>query len=438
MKGFRVYICLFGTLCALCSPRNRGYMIRKKCSYSMVLVLIVLMTACMNLHDLNQALQVRIFKNQLFDPTLPQCLPGFTANTGTVNLDSSSMCTPCPVGFFKSQQGAQKCSMCPLNTTTIYAGALSQEDCHNFRRNKEQLSIQLRVIVLTMNRGKSLLRLLQTLQQGIYKDDVVAVDIWIDVVNSSHIDPLVLKIAQNFIWTQGPKTVHIQSTPAGLRGQWLYTWDRSIPGGLKDSTKEIPLILEDDLVLSPYFWQWLRAGHKAYENRPDIAGFTLQRDPGTLRIIDRKKIEPSQNFLFPFVGSWGFSPTSKHWNNFTRWARIYQKHEHLYKPYVVGTIFTEWYKTFEKQGRCPGRNCMWTQLHLKYTSMFPDRYTVYANCPYETSLSSNYRETGVHYGAGSVGLGQKTDEILKNNFPSSLYSFVPNASKFNIQGHVIL
>ena len=42
-------------------------------------------------------------------------------------------------------------------------------------------------------------------------------------------------------------------------------------------TREIALILEDDVVVVPHFWRWLRAAHYAYGARRDLAGISLNR-----------------------------------------------------------------------------------------------------------------------------------------------------------------
>ena len=45
----------------------------------------------------------------------------------------------------------------------------------------------------------------------------------------------------------------------------------------EQGAREVGLILEDDNVVAPHFWRWLRAAHRAYGARRDVAGVTLQR-----------------------------------------------------------------------------------------------------------------------------------------------------------------
>ena len=292
----------------------------------------------------------------------------------------------------------------------------------------------LRLIVLTMDRAESLHRLLASLVRANYSGDCVALDIWIDRSARGELDSATVAVSHSIGWPFGAKTVHNRFSNAGLRAQWLDTWNLSVPAGLHASTPEVALILEDDLEVSAAFWQWLKAGHAHYAARTDIAGFSLQRHPGTLRILRRNEMSTGLNYLFPFVGSWGFSPTARHWEKFSAWARRFQLREHIDKPYVDGTIFTAWYKAFERQGRCPGINCMWTILHLRYTSMHDDRYTVYANLPREASLVRNFRELGVHYNAQTPFVKTASEQLLIGEIPPTNLVFLTDAPKFYFNG----
>ena len=226
-------------------------------------------------------------------------------------------------------------------------------------------------------------------------------DIWIDADPSSSAapNPAVAAVAQraSASWPFGTCTVHARAANVGLRAQWLQSWAGSTR--LSWRTREIALFLEDDLQLSPWFWRWLKAAHAAYAKRPDVAGFSLQR--AALCAADgcpSGRVPPNGTgpFMYPLVGSWGFSPTLRHWRRFTRWAARFM--ESGEKPYVSGVVTTRWYREFEAAGRCPGRNCMWTALHVKYVATHTDRYTVYARPRRKlAALAVNHQEPGLHY-----------------------------------------
>lgn len=220
-------------------------------------------------------------------------------------------------------------------------------------------SAALSLIVLTMNRPTALRRLLDSLARAEYLGDVVDLDIWVDrPAEESQSWQAVKGLSEEFDWPHGRKSVHIRDSPGGLRRQWLETWDAS--GVSNSGTKA--LILEDDLEVSKHFWRWLKSVHAKYGDRANIAGFTLQRaqlcalkNECAGKQLQGGPVQDGESFGMPLVGSWGFSPTAKHWAKFTGWAKEYGNTP----PYVAGIVPDDWYRQFEKSGRCPGPNCMW-------------------------------------------------------------------------------
>lgn len=295
----------------------------------------------------------------------------------------------------------------------------------------------LRIIVLTQKRAFSLARLLKSLADAKYEQDRVDVDIWVDWIDDVLIRSGIMDTLKAFKWKFGRLNVHYRESTAGLRRQWFETWNLSIPGGLISNTRERVIILEDDVEVSPFFWTWLKEGYKQYSNREDIAGFSLQRLNLCAKFCREQNGGPvpdNINFLHPLVGSWGYSPTLRHWLNFTKWVRTYQRHESQHKPYVQGTQPTAWYKDFEKNGRCPGPNCMWTQLHHFYTSWAPDRYTVYAKCEHGLTLATNHQEKGLHYSTAMHADFPR----LRTKLPEQLLNFELNPTIVGLDGKIQL
>lgn len=204
-------------------------------------------------------------------------------------------------------------------------------------------------------------------------------------------------------------------------------------GGLTVETKEKVVILEDDLAVSPHFWRWLRLCHAAYDGRPDFAGCTLQRASLCAKRcpdLHGGPAEASTNFMYPLLGTWGYSPSAQHWVRFTDWAAKFTESKN--KPYVKGLTPTHWYKSFEKTGRCPGPKCMWSILHIKYVDTHSDKYTVYVKAPKGESMASNFREPGLHY----HGKAEGPDNPLVKSWSDSLAVFPEEPSKLGWDGKV--
>lgn len=293
----------------------------------------------------------------------------------------------------------------------------------------------LRILVLTMNRKASLERLLKSLDNSFYQENRVDLDIWVDVHHASNIDPDTSSLSENFVWRHGIKKVHYQDKNAGLRGQWLYTWGKSVPGGLRPGLKEKCLILEDDLEVSPYFFLWLMEAHKNYSSRAEINGFTLQRAQlcaknGCSTLNGGPHKFEKGNFGYHLVGSWGFSPILDHWIKFLKWVE--KLDESTNKPYIAGLTPTSWYKNEERKGKCPGNSCIWTILHIKYCETHYDRFTVYAKTSERFTLASNWRERGLHFGAKS-----KVDFPFLNQRDNAIFEFSENLKLADYGANII-
>lgn len=244
-----------------------------------------------------------------------------------------------------------------------------------------------RMIVITMDRDESLVRLLDSLAKANYGEDHVDLDIWIDRANDKPIHEGVLHACQKVIWKQGTKTVHKRAANAGLYEQWIYTWN------ITAETTEFAVILEDDLEVSPAFYQWLRVARAAYAQDSDVGAFTLQRSTLRPRGASRPLDIPAEHPVFKYrlLGTWGFAPQRDAWVEFRKWFE--EKRGRGEKPYVDGLITTQWYKSQEKDGFAPN---MWSQWWIKFADE-KGYFTVTGHLPDGTSLASNWRESGLHY-----------------------------------------
>lgn len=262
--------------------------------------------------------------------------------------------------------------------------------------------LHLRMIVITFNRAKSVDRLLQSLNSALYFGDKVGIDVWIDRSKEGHIHEETYVTAKKFKFQHGVITVHNQTVHAGIYGQWMKTWNPS------PDSKEIAIILEDDLTVSKYFYKWLKNVHKKYDSLPYINGYALQGysmkhggAAGQLRAPDENIV-----FMYPILGTWGFSPSHQNWINYVKWYDETSKVS-AFQPLVPGILPTSWYKQFTARGKAGG---MWSMWHIYHAWKFKLQ-TIYPNLPGKVGLAINWKEAGLHYVESQTNK-KKSDPIL--------------------------
>lgn len=292
----------------------------------------------------------------------------------------------------------------------------------------------MRIIIMTMDRRQSFLRLWQSLEQASYFGDRMDVDVWVDRNHTHQVDVDFLEHIKSMHWRHGVKSVYVWKQNAGIQAQWIDTWYYS-SGSIENQLRERAVILEDDLTVSPHFYRWLKSVHTAYSNDSRVASFTLTR--ASLCPAKCADLEGgpggdvvATHFLSPLVGSWGLAPKATHWVKFRKWY-----HEAVasgLKPYVDGLITTDWYKHFESEGR---ENSMWTVFHVKYVAIAstPKPYVLYVKAPNGTTLASNHKEKGLHYGETAPA----PDHPLLTEWHASMQSFPVDPITIDWHGRIV-
>ena len=260
------------------------------------------------------------------------------------------------------------------------------------------------VTVLTMNRVKSLQRLLLSLEASEYGDDKINLVVKVDHSSSNQ---GVLDFAKYFNFSHGPKLIEVADRNKGLRQSWFEAWTPL-------HEQDFGVILEDDSEVSPKWYIWLKDAWNAYSDRPDLAGITMQRQS----LIPQN---PSQQveivndhvvFLYAMVGSIGFSPHPKRWTEFINWIKSINID--VFDVSTPGLITSDWWKKVNKRH-------MWTQ-HFIYFCKMRCLYTLYINLPRKETLCAHYRERGEHYPA-SQGRDFSLALDVARNFPKVQISF---------------
>ncbi len=257
--------------------------------------------------------------------------------------------------------------------------------------------VDLRVIVLTYNRPESLRICLKSLSSLVTDSYKVAMDIWIDVNETLHVDGETLKTAASFNWTQGPVTVWVHSKHVGLFGQWIYTW-RPVMVNKTTTSAELALYVEDDVDISPYAFRFLRHLHEFFSTYQNISSYALQ---DISKLLEQKFVVKPRNdpiFMHTLPGTWGMAPRPERWAEFQDWFHK-QSQVPGFRPYVDKAEYhTNKYKNLEKEGR---KNTLWTMWFI-YFMENRKLYSVFSNLPTfigkpGSSLSSNRREKGLHF-----------------------------------------
>jgi hypothetical protein len=167
---------------------------------------------------------------------------------------------------------------------------------------------------LTFNRPASLRRLLESLDELELDGDTAAVEIWIDVNGNDLADQRTVEVANSFKWLKGPSSVHIHPKHVGIFGQWIDTWRPNA------DSRELCLFIEDDILVSPMAYRFVKAVHIAMANVSDYVGVTIlsdnpmvfsHRPKGVMATSSRDTI-----FMYKGFGTWGFSPKLEHWRRF--------------------------------------------------------------------------------------------------------------------------
>lgn len=260
--------------------------------------------------------------------------------------------------------------------------------------------LDFRIIVITYNRANSMERLLDSLNEADYLGDKVAIDVWIDRSKSGIIHEETYLTAKRFRFKHGTINVHNQTKHAGIYGQWMKTWNPS------PDSKEIAVILEDDLTVSKYFYKWLKNVHRKYDSLPYVNGYALQGYSIKHGGAGGQLRAPGENivFMYPILGTWGFSPSRVNWIRYVQWYDTMSQVKQ-FKPTVQGILPTLWYNNFLKQGKTDG---MWSMWHIYHAWKYEER-TIYPNLPGRAGLTVNWKEAGLHY--------NKAQTVVKNKDP---------------------
>jgi hypothetical protein len=166
------------------------------------------------------------------------------------------------------------------------------------------------IVVVAFNRPNSLKRILSSLAASRCEEGVKLI---ISIDNDGY-NQEVFRIASEFVWSFGEKDVIYHEKRLGLRNHVLQCGDLSYTYGSI-------IMLEDDLVVSPYFYKYAVDAIRYYENEDKIGGISLYNLPYTesskLPFIPLN--DDSDVYFKQVPSSLGQCWTENQWDLFKKW-----------------------------------------------------------------------------------------------------------------------
>jgi len=167
------------------------------------------------------------------------------------------------------------------------------------------------IVVVAFNRPRSLKRILDSIRRADYTGYA---DIPLVISIDQSEDPAVRDVASSTPWDHGPKRVIVHDRHLGLRKHILACGDLSKEYGAV-------IVLEDDLAVSPAFYDYSVQAVEAYQKEASVGGISLYSYEFN-EYADMKFIavdDGYDNYFVQTVSSWGQIWTGRQWARFKGW-----------------------------------------------------------------------------------------------------------------------
>ena len=172
------------------------------------------------------------------------------------------------------------------------------------------------IVVVGYNRPDTLKRLLQSVGNATYHDGDIKLIISLDKADN---EEDVVKVANDFEWRFGKKTIRRFPERQGLRKHIIQCGDLTEKYGAV-------IILEDDLLVAPDYYEYVKVALDYYENEECITGIALYSHEWNG--YARKNFVPMADQYDTYLGqysiTWGQCWNRQWWSQFKTW---YLAHE---------------------------------------------------------------------------------------------------------------
>ena len=224
------------------------------------------------------------------------------------------------------------------------------------------------IVVVAYNRDDSLRRILRSIESAVYDEDNIELIISIDYSENKK----VRECAEKFSWKHGEKRIVVHAERMGLKRHILEC------GNYASEYGSI-IMLEDDLYVSPDFYNFASRALEFTSAYPQIGGVSLYAHK--FNVFARLPFEPIDdgydNWYFQFASSWGQAWTSDQWEGFAGWL---EKHD---GEDISGNGLPSNVASWGESS--------WLKYAIKYL-IETDKYFLYPRISY----TSNFADAGEH------------------------------------------
>lgn len=256
--------------------------------------------------------------------------------------------------------------------------------------DKQENQDKIAIVVVGYSRMDGIVRLLNSLISAHYTVDDIPLVISVDASGNKQLYDYV----NQFQWNHGDKYVNIERNLLGLKKHIFQC------ASLSKYFKAV-VILEDDIVVSPYFYDYCISSLEIYGNDERIAGISLYQEEtnGYVGFPFQSVENGSDSYAVQAVSSWGEMWNERMWNSFDDWLSEWDQD---FEPIDMMSCIKNWTRA-------------WSRYMYAYI-ILNDKYFIY---PY-VSLTTNFNDVGGEHGGGNSSIVQVS--LLQG---SKKYYFLP-------------
>lgn len=222
------------------------------------------------------------------------------------------------------------------------------------------------IVVIAYNRPKSLKQLLDSIATANYPAKEISLVISIDGEGNE----AVIDVAESFAWNFGAKEIIVHEKRLGLKRHIYSACDRA-------ASKGPFIVLEDDLGVSPFFYQFATETIDFFNTDSNIAGISLYAySIAESCLLPFSPLEDGyDNYFMKFPSSWGQCFTTKQWQDFRKFIS-----ERGQEPIKLPAYIADW------------KRDSWKKEFSEYL-ISKNLYFVFP----EISLTTNFAEKGTNF-----------------------------------------